>query len=243
MRRVDRVLRGGALWSAVVVLGVTVPVGYGAERLSTPLVHDRYFPWIVGRTLGLSAYAALFALVILGLWLRHPWRQRWPVLHPETSLRFHAALGGAAVVLVAGHLVALASDRYAGVGWVGTVVPDASHYRPVAVTLGVFGFDALVVVVATAAVGGRLVGRHWLSVHRLALPTAGVVWLHGVLAGTDTPRLRAGYAVSGGLVVLMALSRALTSRARPPVSEGPGQPSALGLASAASARSTSEGGR
>ena len=214
MRGRARGHRRAALPSALVVLGVTVPVGYGAARLSAPLVHDRYFPWIAGRTLGLSAYAALVALVVVGLWLRHPWRNRWPLLHPEASLRVHAALGAAVVVLAVGHLVALASDRYAGVGWIGTVVPDASKYRPVAVTLGVVGFDALVVIVATAALGGRLIGRHWLVVHRLALPAVGLLWLHGVLAGTDAPRLRAVYAVSGGAMVALALSSAVARAAR-----------------------------
>ncbi len=230
--------RRAGISSALVVLGVTVPAGYGAARLSTPLIHDRYFPWIVGRTLGLSAYLALVALVIVGLWMRHPWRQRWPVLHPETSLRIHGALGAAVVVVTTGHLVALASDRYAGVGWIGTVVPDASQYRPVAVTLGVLGFDAIVVVTATAALGGRLVGRHWLVVHRLALPSAGLVWLHGVLAGTDSPRLRVMYALSGALVVLMTLSRAVARkvpliRHEPPsvglFAAGPGRPRATGM--------------
>ncbi|OYV72254.1 MAG: hypothetical protein B7Z72_05170 [Gemmatimonadetes bacterium 21-71-4] len=45
------------------------------------------------------------------------------MLHAETRLRVHATLATATVTLVAGHLVTLASDKYAGVGWVGAFVP------------------------------------------------------------------------------------------------------------------------
>jgi len=39
------------------VLTITLSTGYVVARSSVPFVHSRYFPWIVGRTLGLAAYA------------------------------------------------------------------------------------------------------------------------------------------------------------------------------------------
>ena len=203
--------------SALAVLACSLATGYVVARFSAPVVHNRYFPWIMGRTLGLAAYLALVALVVLGIWVRHPWRHRLTVLHPETRLRLHAALGAAVIVLVGAHVVALASDAYAGVGWKGALLPASASYRPLPVTLGVFAAYGLLAVVVTAALGGRLVGRHWLAVHRLAGPIWVLVWFHGVLAGTDTGRLRIVYALSGALVVLLGLSR-LSPRVRPAVS-------------------------
>ncbi len=208
-----------ALGSVLGVLAVTLPTGYLVARFSFPATQSRYFPWIVGRALGLGAYVALVALVALGIWLRHPWRHRWPFLHPEARLRLHAALGATTCLLVGGHIAALAADPYAGVEWPGTLVPGTSSYRPVAVTLGVLGLYFLVAITATAAVGGRLVGRHWLAVHRLATPTVSLVWFHGVLAGSDTPRLRVFYAVSGAVIIVLTLTRVL---ARSP-GTGPGR--------------------
>src|SRR5579863_1787944 len=95
-----------SVWGVAGVLAVTVPTGYVATRMSLPVTHDRYFPWIVGRTLGLAAYATLVSLVALGVWIRHPWRHRWPFTHPETRLRLHATLGVATCVLVGGHIAA-----------------------------------------------------------------------------------------------------------------------------------------
>ena len=206
---------GSGVWPVTAVLGVTVPTGFLVTHYSLPITHNRYFPWIVGRTLGLAAYVALVALVMLGIWLRHPWRHRWPVLHPEARLRLHSALGAATCLLVGGHVVALASDRYAGVPWPGAVVPGASSYRPFAVALGIVALYFLVAITATAAWGGRPVGKHWLLVHRLATPMAVLVWFHGVLAGSDTPRLRLFYAMTGVVVGALMASRVLARKAAP----------------------------
>lgn len=205
--------RRGAAWSVLAVLGVTIPTGYLVIDFSLPITQNRYFPWIVGRTLGLAAYVTLVALVVLGVWLRHPWRQRWPLLHPEARLRLHSALGAATCLLVGGHIAALAADRYAGVPWPGTLVPGTATYRPVAVTLGILALYFLVAITATAALGGRLVGRHWRVVHRLATPTLLLVWFHGVLAGSDTARLRLFYATTGAMLAALLLSRVLARHA------------------------------
>jgi DMSO/TMAO reductase YedYZ heme-binding membrane subunit len=191
--------------AATLIAGVAC--GYLLVRVALPVSHDRYFPWIVGRACGLGAYVMLFFLVTLGMWLRHPWRHRFAWLHAETQLRLHSVAGMACVVLVGGHLVSLALDKWAGVGWIGTVVPLKATYRPRPVAVGVLAFYALLAVILTARFGGRLVGRRWLTVHRLALPTLAMVWFHGVLAGTDTPRLRWFYAVTGLFVAVLAATR------------------------------------
>ncbi len=222
---------GSGGWSVAAVLGVSIPTGYLVVHYSMPMTQNRYFPWIVGRTLGLAAYVTLVALVVLGTWLRHPWRHRWPLLHPEARLRLHSALGAASCLLVGGHVVALAADRYAGVPWPGTLVPGASTYRPFAVTLGVLALYCLVAITATAAVGGRLVGRHWLVVHRLATPMVLLVWFHGVLAGSDTLRLRLFYALTGATLAALNLTRVIARSSQLHRGIGPGRVDDAGGAS------------
>ena len=200
---------------AAVVLLATAGAGYLAVRLTMPLVGDRYLPWIVGRTMGMAAYGAMFLMVVAGLWLHHPWRARWAKVHPETLLRLHAALGASVVVLVAGHVSSLALDRYAGVGWRGVLVPGAAVYRPWPVAVGVCAAYGLLLVAATAGIGGRLVGRAWRPVHLLSLPIFGAVWYHGLFAGSDALRLRLLYASTGGLVVVLAVTRVLAAASRP----------------------------
>jgi len=211
-------LSGAASLAAttLVIVAVAVAAGVFAARLVAPTIHGRYFLWVSGRALGLGAYLTLTALVLLGTWLRHPWRLRHPLLHGESRLRVHAVLAVATMVLVAGHVVSLAADRYAGVGWVGAFVPGQSHYRTTAVAIGVISLLVLIVVGASAGLAGRRGTRHWLGVHRWAALVFVAVWSHGVLAGTDTPRLRVLYAVTGLAWVIVVATRVVASRVESP---------------------------
>lgn len=166
-------------------------------------------PWILGRGLGIAAYLALTALTAFGLWLRHPLAQKWEWPAPVARIRVHAVLAAATVVLIIGHVVALVLDSFAHVGALGAAVPGASGFRPLAVALGTISLYLALLVGASAALAGRLTGRAWRPIHRAALVVFGLAWAHGLLAGSDTPRLRLMYAVTGGLVALLAVSRRL----------------------------------
>lgn len=202
---------------ATALLAFVLPLGGGffAAWAFSSTIHSRNFPWITGRALGLAGYLALTALVVLGIWMRHPWRFRWPIGHAETRLRAHAALGIATVALIVGHLVFLATDRYAGVGWLGAFIPGMSHYRQTAVGLGVGAFELLLLIAATARLAGRRGTRHWRAIHGLATLTFAMTWFHGVLAGTDTAALRPLYVVTGTAVAFLLATRALATNRQP----------------------------
>jgi DMSO/TMAO reductase YedYZ heme-binding membrane subunit len=201
--------RSALAWVLTGLAAVVLPLaaGFGFARLFAPTLHSRYFPWLTGRALGIAAYIALTALVTLGVWMRHPWRLRRPLVHSETRLRVHATLATATLALVAGHLVSLASDKYAGVGWIGAFVPGHSQYRTLAVALGTVAMLFMVLLFSTARAAGRRGARHWLWYHRLAASNFALVWFHGVLAGTDTAALRMLYVLSGGVVVFLTMTR------------------------------------
>jgi hypothetical protein len=184
--------------------GVTgVLVGTAAGSLSG----NRMAPWIVGRAAGLSAYALLVALVLLGLVLSHPWRSRWRRPSSATRIRVHVVLAVLVLALTVLHVVVLATDRFAGVGWWGAVLPMRASYRPVPVTLGVVGAWAGLLAGVTAALAGHLPARAWWPIHKVAAGSLVLAWLHGVLAGGDTYALRWIYVGTGLVVVLVALSR------------------------------------
>lgn len=169
-------------------------------------------PWILGRGLGIAAYLSLTALTGLGLWLRHPWRRRSGSGGSATVLRVHAFLAAATGMLIIGHIVALVLDKYAGVGVAGAVVPGQSSFRPLAVALGTLSIYAAVLVGGTAALAGRLFGRAWRPIHRLAFAVFGLAWMHGLLAGSDTMRLRLMYVATGAIVIVLGASSRLAGR-------------------------------
>jgi hypothetical protein len=208
--------------AAVVTVAACIGLGVVGGRLLSPVAHGQYFPWIAGRALGLAAYAALWALVIVGLWWRHPWRLRRGAGHAEMWLRLHAALGAAAVVLVAGHLTALALDAYAGVGLSGAFVPGMSAYRTLPVAIGTLSFYGMLLIAASARLAPRLLGARWLGIHRLSALVYTSAFVHGVASGTDTPALRLAYAATGLVVVVAWSSRHLARSV-----EAPGRARAL----------------
>jgi DMSO/TMAO reductase YedYZ heme-binding membrane subunit len=204
---------GPAVRTGLVLLAllfVSALVGELIESGARPLTRDRMLPWILTRGLGLASFTALTALVLTGIWLRHPWRSRFSSPHPEALLRVHVTLAAAVVTLLAGHLTATALDHYAGVGWVGVFLPWASTYRPTAITLGTVSLYLVLLVTGTAALAGTLGRRIWLPIHSVAVLVFFCSLTHALLAGSDTHRLRWLYAGAAALVALAQASRWLS---------------------------------
>ena len=201
-RRTVRTL--GVALAGMVSVGTTgALVGVAAGSVS----HNRMAPWIIGRAAGISAYLLLVALVLLGLLLAHPSRTRLRRPSSATRIRLHIVLSVLTLAVTVLHVIVLATDRFAGVGWWGVALPMRASYRPVPVTLGVIGAWAGLLAGITAALAGHLPARAWWPVHKVAAVSLLLVWLHGVLAGGDTHALRWIYLCTGLLVVLVAVSR------------------------------------
>ncbi len=159
--------------------------------------------WLAARAAGASAFVLLTTATLVGLVLSHPDRARlrWP--RPETRLRLHISVTVFAVAFTVLHVVALALDPYAKVGWAGALLPMGAAYRPVPVTLGVISLWAGGVAGLVAAVAGRVTIRWWRSLHRLSALAWLTAWAHALLAGSDTAAWTAAY-IASGLAVLGA---------------------------------------
>ena len=194
----------GIAFAGMASAGVTgVLIGIAARSVSK----NRMAPWIIGRAAGVSAYLLLVALVLLGLVLSHPWRTRLRRPSSATRIRLHIVLSVLTLALLVLHIVVLATDRFAGVGWWGAFLPMQASYRPVPVTLGVIGAWAGLLAGVTAGLAGHLPARAWWPIHKVAVGSLVLVWIHGVLAGNDTYALRWLYLGTGLLVVVVAISR------------------------------------
>lgn len=173
----------------------------------TSVAGDRYAPWILGRASGICAYLLMVALVVMGLVLSHPWRTRWRVPSTPARIRVHVGLAVFTLTFLVLHVVVLATDDYARVGWWGALLPMASDYRPVAVTLGVIAAYAGLLAGLTSALAGRWAARVWWPVHKVAGLSLIATWLHGLLAGADSPALVWMYAVTALPVLVLGASR------------------------------------
>jgi hypothetical protein len=198
------------------VRGTTWVVGVGASAAATSalvgagvssVAGDRKAHWLLGRAAGISSYLLMVGLVSFGLLLSHPATTAWKRPTRPTRMRIHVSLAVFTLAFTVLHIVVLATDPWAGVGWRGTVIPGAASYRPLAVSLGVIGLYAGLLAGLTAAAAGRIAGRIWWPIHKVAIVTLVLIWVHAVQAGSDTSALFAMYLATGAFVVVLAASR------------------------------------
>lgn len=139
--------------------------------------------WYLTRGTGLVALVLLTATVVLGVVTTSRWqRPAWPRF---ATLGLHRNLSLLAVLFLAVHILTAELDTFAPVGWLATVVPFASHYRPLWLGLGTVAFDLFVAVLVTSLLRARIGFRTWRAVHWLAYLSWPVALLHGLGTGTD----------------------------------------------------------
>lgn len=171
--------------------------------------------WVTARATGMLSYLLLTAVTAMGLALAHPRRSAWSRPSPATRLRVHVGLTVFALVFLVLHIVVLALDPWAEVGWSGALLPFGSEYRPLAVTLGLLSLWAGLISGLTASLASRTGWRIWRPLHRFAALAWILAWLHGVLAGSDAGAWMPKYVVTGVAIVALAAWRYSSSAPRP----------------------------
>lgn len=176
--------------------------------------------WLTARATGMLSYLLLTAVTVMGLLLAHPGRSGWSrfgrtALSTATRLRVHVALTVFALVFLVLHIVVLALDPWAEVGWAGALLPFGSEYRPLAVTLGLLSLWAGLISGVTAGLAGRTGWRIWRPLHRVAALAWILAWLHGVFAGSDSGTWMPMYVVTGVGVLALAAWRYSSAAPRP----------------------------
>lgn len=202
-----------ARWTTVVVTVIAATfTGAGLGVVAVLLEGSDAELWLVARASGLMSYALLTVVTVTGIVLSMPHRAvlRWWA--PVLRLRTHIALTVFALAFTVLHIVVLAVDPWAKVGWAGALLPLGAEYRPVPVTLGLISLWAGLIAGVSAALAGRGTGGWWRRLHRLAAVAWILAWLHGVFAGSDTAPLMGMYAVTGLAVILAATLRYSAAR-------------------------------
>lgn len=206
--RLDLGTRRPASWRTIALIAVSTGLsGWLAGTAAQSVAGDKNAPWILGRASGICAYLLMVALVVFGLVLSHPWRTKWRRPATIVRIRIHVSLAVFTLAFLVLHIVVLATDDYAKVGWAGALLPMASQYRPVPVTLGVIATYAGILAGITASAAGRWAGKVWWPIHKVSALSLVLAWLHGVYTGIDTRTLGWLYAVTAVGVVVLAASR------------------------------------
>ena len=139
--------------------------------------------WYLTRGTGLVALVLLTATVVLGVVTTSRWqRPLWPRF---VTQGLHRNLSLLTVLFLTVHILTAELDTFAPVGWLATIVPFASSYRPLWLGLGTVAFDLLVAVLVTSLLRTRLGFRTWRAIHWLAYLSWPVALMHGLGTGTD----------------------------------------------------------
>ncbi len=180
-----------ALMIAAAAIATIVDVVLSNQIHMSPTM-ARMAPWLLARAGGITAYLLLTALVVVGMVLSSvPNRENWRM--SKVLLPFHRFLSLFLLAFLALHVAAICLDSYAKVGVMGAFVPLMSSYRTIPVALGTLSFYALLLLAVTARFTRLLPTGRWLTIHRFALITFTLSFLHGVLTGTDSPLLTTMY--------------------------------------------------
>ena len=170
--------------------------------------------WYTARASGIVAWALVTASVLWGLALacrlvRRP--------KPAWMLDLHRFLGGASVVFVAVHLVALSLDQYVGFGFSELFVPMASVWKPGAVAWGIVALYLLVAVEVTSLLMRRLPRKLWRAVHLTSFVVFLGATVHAVQAGSDAGDAAMQWfgLLSVALVGFLAMFRSVADRRAP----------------------------
>lgn len=176
--------------------------------------------WYLSRSSGIIALVLLVLSTIWGVLLAT--RVLKPHDRPAWLLELHKWLAGTAMAMVGLHLLGLYLDGYIDFGLAELFVPGASHYRPLAVAIGVLSLYVMLAIQVTSYMRRWLSARSWKRIHLLSY---GLVWsaaIHAGLAGTDT--INRAYQVLALVLTMAALSAtvlrifapARRTRTRPP---------------------------
>lgn len=139
--------------------------------------------WYLTRATGIVAWALGVASVLWGVALatramgnkpRAPW-----------LLDLHRFLGGATVLFVGLHIVALVADSYVHFGVADVLVPMVSDWKPGALAWGIVAMWLLLAIELTSLAMRRLPKRLWRGVHLTAYAVAVLTTIHLLTAGTD----------------------------------------------------------
>lgn len=157
--------------------------------------------WYMTRAAGIVALVLLTGSVVLGmLTSARVSTKRWPRfalgdLHRRLSLM--------AMVFVAIHVLTTVVDTFVPIGFLPAVVPFASHYKTLWVTLGTVAFDLLLAVTLTSLLRGHISAGAWRAVHWAAYLSWPVAMIHAVEIGTDMRFLWADIIIAACCIAVM----------------------------------------
>lgn len=156
--------------------------------------------WYLSRTSAFAAYGLLWISMALGMTITNKMARLWPGGPAAFELHQYSSLLGLNLALF--HALILLGDRFINYQLRQVLVPFGSvNYEPLGVGFGQVAFYALILVSLSFYVRKRIGHKLWRLLHYLSFLTYGLVFVHGLLSGTDSDSV-----IGLGIYVTSAIS-------------------------------------
>ncbi|MGJ7912889.1 ferric reductase-like transmembrane domain-containing protein [Neobacillus sp. LXY-1] len=140
------------------------------------------FEWYVIRATGIVAFLLLYVSVITGLYSQI---QKQRKQNMSGTLFLHEALSDWALYLTFGHVVVTLMDKYMTFNLIEVLVPFATDYKPIPMSLGIIAMYFLIMTILTSKARKKIGLQKWRKLHALNPIIYIFVMLHWIFMGTD----------------------------------------------------------
>jgi len=168
---------------ATAVFILCIPIQMHAASSTANISTNFPWAWTVTRAAGIASYILLALMTVIGISLSTGLLFR--LFQPATAWSIHRAIGSALLVSVILHVFSQLFDHFIGMRLVDLLVPFASRYQMTLVALGVFSFYVLLLLLWSSLYTMTNRPRFWRLVHYLSFPMFALIFLHGILIGTE----------------------------------------------------------
>jgi methionine sulfoxide reductase heme-binding subunit len=167
--------------------------------------------WYASRATGIVALLLLTAVLVLGILVNRQGRLPGLPRFAVTSLHRNLSLLSVAFIVV--HVITAVLDTFVSIPIAAGVIPFASSYERLWLTLGAVSFDLMLAMIVTSLLRGRINRILWRAIHLLAYLSWPIAFAHSIGASKDLQQgwlldLAIGCAVIVGAAVAWRLVNA-----------------------------------
>jgi len=163
-----------------------------------PLLMNNQIWWNLTRASANIAMVLILLTVFWGVLLAT--RVLKPNDRPAWLRDIHTWMGGLALIFTIIHMLTLIADSYVTFTFVSVLVPYASSWKPLPVSLGILGFYILAAVQITSLMMRKMSRKNWRRIHLLSYVQFVLVMAHTLTSGSDV-----GKAWYSGITVAISM--------------------------------------
>ena len=163
-----------------------------------PLLMSNQIWWNLTRASANIAMVLILLTVFWGVLLAT--RVLKPNDRPAWLRDIHTWMGGLALIFTIIHMLTLIADSYVTFTFVSVLVPYASSWKPLPVSMGILGFYILAAVQITSLMMRKMSRKNWRRIHLLSYIQFVLVMAHTLTSGSDV-----GKAWYSGITVAISM--------------------------------------